>query len=224
MQKIISFTTALLIVISGFCIALPHTFMLNSQKPGESVTDIDEVIALYKEVAAANTETKFRDKIAVGLESQNAILNSIVAASFRDWQDPIEITDGLFENCGLLVADDLVSAKAEYYRGGKTAVITLVPKEAAFNQDQTELPSFDHTIYPLLEGMSDALLSVMGEDASLLGALKSPFVQVVVDTKTKQIVAADIHYELAITVSGSAVEGIPLPPMQITLRETIAKP
>ena len=107
MQAIISFFTALFLMTTSFFTALPHTFMLDSQTPEQTITDVEEVLALYQEYAAKNEGIKLRygKTLFVGT-----------------------VMEGMPGNLDLLTADDLVSAKAEYYRDGKTLVIYLDPK------------------------------------------------------------------------------------------------
>jgi len=131
MQAVITLFTALFLMVSSFFTALPHTFLLDRQTPEQTITDVEEVLALYQEYAAKNEGIRLRATLTP--VSPSFSTNLLASAVF------IGVYDGAVPSIGFvwkgmpgepenITADDLSSAEAAYYRGGKTLVITLVPK------------------------------------------------------------------------------------------------
>ena len=184
MQRFIAIVTALFLMVSSFFVALPHTFMLDSKTPETTVTDKAQVLKLYKQAAKDNEDLRLRKKITPDpfLEA-SGLLGTVV--------------HGLPGNPGAIKKSDLRSAKAEYYEGGKTLVITLEPKLETFSsKDKVIAPitarTMDNSVIVFLAGLSEL--------SGLEGEIRQASIEIVVDTNSGKVVAAQCTIEIYMQV------------------------
>jgi len=171
MQIIISFITALFLMCTSFITALPHTLMLDSQTPEQTITDVEEVLALYQEIAAQNEDIRLLHMNKYESPGLKYRLANLVYCIFVG-----TIWPGMPGSPEKLTADDLAGATAEYYREGKTLVISLVPD--------------------LDENYGAAGDRLIGNPYGYVAIYSARYVQpsharIVVDTESGKIVAAD---------------------------------
>jgi len=107
------------LIVSGFFIGLPNMIM-PWDKPGEIITDTAEVLELFQEIAAKNEDTLLMDRFKIEYDG------------FFSVEFVCDIIKGVPGAPQELAVADIASAKAEYYHGGRTVMVTITPVEQSF--------------------------------------------------------------------------------------------
>lgn len=131
MLNIAALFTSFFLMISAFFAGLPNA--VNAwDKPTETVTDTAKVLALYQNLAAKNTGTKFLEKIAAGdlVDGRDDYFAKVAknwgkAGMFFINPRFFEVKSGVPGSPKALLASDIRNAKAQYYHKGKTVEITF---------------------------------------------------------------------------------------------------
>ena len=190
MQRIAAFFTTLFIMAGSFFVGLPH-MVYPWDKPGKTVTDTAQVLALYQEIAKKNTNTEFREIIkdlAYGVPGQE-----MKPGPFSKSR---KIIRGMPGEPAALEATDLISAKAEHYHNGRTVVITLKLR-GGDNQ----------AVSRAIGGITiERLLEELGETGSALFEspvlqYKNPSVMIRVNAASGKIVAANYSCQAITTLT-----------------------
>jgi len=133
MLNLAALFTSFFLMITSFFGGLGNSTM---GSPTETITDPAKVLAIYKDLAAKNTDTKFLQKIAAGdLVDGRSDLFAVIAKTWAKagmfFINPrfSEVTRGLPGTPSALTAGDIRNAKAEYYGNRKTVVITFTLPE-----------------------------------------------------------------------------------------------
>ena len=194
MQRVTAIFAALFLMATSFFVSLPHTAFLNWQTPERTVTDTAEVLALYSEAAKNNSDIQLRLKSTPDYSAQDFFertqANILFYLLLPEHLLAGAVTYGLPGNPSAIRASDLRSAKAEYYRNGRILVITLEPKLEKFdNTSQTPAPILKRTMGEIISGM-DLAVGLVGLNA-YRGEVKQSRIEIVVNTQSGKIVAAD---------------------------------
>jgi len=202
MLNIAALITSFFLMITSFFGGLGNSTM---GSPSQTVTDSAKVLALYKDIAAKNTNTQFRQRLSAGdlVDGRNdlfAVIAKTWAKAGMFFINPrfSEVTKGLPGTPSALTAADIRNAKAEYYGNGKTVVITFTLPE------QVDRPGSVGGSVTRAMGNSisqDEFASLKVQVARLGFTLKSASVtyknakvMIRADVATGKIVKADISY------------------------------
>ena len=203
MQIITSIIMAIIAFISGLFTTLPHVVLPWSQ-PTTVVEDRAEVLAIYRDIAAKNTDTELTQSMRI------TEYPSIPGSSSVAVQTAIDLAFGLTDSVqrGLpgspanILPADLKSARAEYYNSGRTVVITLVPNEQTDGFDgQANAGPVGRTIGVMGSAVQGPLntLSGFGLPLNVLSSVlrlhyRNPSVVVRADARTGEVISADYSY------------------------------
>ena len=210
MLNVAALFTSLFLMISGFFAGLPHAILV-WDKPTEAVTDTVKVLNLYKEIAAKNTSTRFRENIATGNLVDGR--NDFIARFMDTWAKAAmvvvdtrtrKVVTGVQGNLKALSAADIRNARAEYYHGGKTVVITFDVPEQVDKMGAAGNQCVERAIGGTFS--TDAINSMKVRMAQLGYTLKSAqvayrnaSVMIRADVASGKIVAADYSYQIVTT-------------------------
>lgn len=216
MQNIVALFTSMFLAVSAFFAGLPHAIYA-WDKPGQTVTDTAAVLALYKDVAGKNTETRFREKLNYGdlVDGRTDFLAQYAAAWARVGMFFInpnfyKVADGMPGDPASLKTSDLLNARAEYYHDGKTIVITFdLPDQI----DKTNAKSNNQSVARAVGSFTDAeFVSVKVQVAKLGYTLKSAtltysdaHVMIRADVATGKIVKASFTYHAQVSAEREEV-------------------
>jgi len=180
--------------------------------PSNVVTDPAQVLAIYRNIAAANTDLDLRRVMNVTeypAMVPNNLRHLIDMALLADGDN----TTGLPGSPNAITPADLVSARAETFNRGRTLVVTLTPRPqvdgitGAANQG-----SVGRTIGVLGAQVTDVLntifsgIPVLGPVIGVLGTAavqvryENPTVRLRVDANSLRIISADFSYDMTIVV------------------------
>jgi len=194
MQRLTAIFAALFLMASSFFVALPHTAFLGWQTPERTITDTAEVLALYREAAKNNSDIQLRLKSTPDYSSLGFIERTQASILYYlllpEHLLAGAVIYGLPGNPSAIRAGDLRSAKAEYYRNGRTLLITLEPRLEKFsNTSQTPAPILKRTMGDLIGGL-DLAAGLVGSNA-YRGEVQQSRIKIVINTQSGKIVAAD---------------------------------
>jgi len=201
---------SLSIMITGFFGGLGNA-VFSWDEPETTVTDPAKVVAVYKEIAAKNADTRFRERVDFDLLAEDSEMNwfqKAIAWPVLYLINP-NISYGIEGDsvCGAyqnLKASDLKSAKADYYKNGKTVIITMELK------DQTDYLDGKSTGSAVTSAMHNTSLrtfnSVPEQNARAGFTLKNAEaryenarVEIRADVASGKIVAAKYTYHQTVT-------------------------
>ena len=209
-QSIAAFFTAIFLTIGGFFAGLPNTVNV-WDKPSETITDTAKVLALYKDVATKNGDTWLLERLSADdlVDGNNALSVRLIEAWAKVGMYLINPrmytgTQGLPGTPKALTKTDLKNAKAEYYHGGKTLVLTFdLPDQV----DKLDGKSNNQSVARALGSVSDISFNSIKVQVGRLGyTLKSATmtysnasVMVRVDVATGKVVKAKMQYHAVIS-------------------------
>lgn len=203
-MQFLSIFTALFMAISSFFAGIPYA-VRSWDKPGETITDPVKVLALYKDVAAKNKDTQFREKIKADeliVGRNDPAMNAIAAAArvgmFFINPQFSKTYKGVPGKPNSISVADIKSAKAEYFHNGKTLVINIVLKEQI---DKTNGKSNNQAVATAIGSITTEEFASLKVQVARLGyTMKEASVKyngsimVRADAKTGKIVAANFTY------------------------------
>jgi len=203
MQIVISIITAIFTFIAGLFTTLPH-IVLPWAQPGTVIEDRAEVLAIYRDIAAKNTDTELVQSLRITEYPNIPGANSIAVQTAIDLAFGLAdgVQRGLPGNPASIVPNDLKSARAEYFNNGRTVVITLVPNEQTDGFDgQANAGPVGRTVGVMgsqAQGVLNAL-SGFGLPLNLLSSVlrlhyQNPSVVVRADARTGAVISADYNY------------------------------
>jgi len=203
MLNIGALITSFFLMITGFFAGLPNTVV---GKPTQTVTDSAKVLALYKDIAAKNTNTQFRERIAAGDLVDGR--DDVFARVAKNWAKAgmffinprfFEVTRGLPGNPNALTTGDIRNAKAEYYNNGKTVVISFTLPEQV---DRSDGGSNNQSVARAIGSISKEEFASLKVQVARLGftmksatiTYKNASVMIRADVASGKIVKANIVY------------------------------
>ncbi|MDR1733428.1 MAG: hypothetical protein LBR73_00880 [Oscillospiraceae bacterium] len=213
----LSFTT----LFGGF---IPFAFA------NQTIEDIPQVLAIYQDIAAKNTDTRFsveNSKPVVEFSGTNwnntmsvtatMILKAFVKGGVKE-QETIAGVPGLPAQ---ILASDIAYAKAVYYDNGKEVVLTIVPKDvrdttgddlhtfATMSKAITKRDVTPETMVTNLKALNADLEITKAVNKNTGYLLGGPYILVRADTATGKITNARYQMGIITTVQ-LAVIGIPV--------------
>jgi|GEM_PF-2190103 len=183
-------------------------------------TDRAQVIAIYRQIATANSDLDLRRVMNV------TAYPTFIPNNMRQIIDMALLVDGdnilgFPGNPAAITANDLVSARSATYNSGRTLVVSMTPR------NQTDGPTgaanngpVGRTIGVLGADVTEVLNSIfngiplLGPMIGVLGTLAvqvqytNPSIELRVNAQTLEVISADFTYDMEIVVPLLAILGL----------------
>jgi len=204
-MQVLSILMAIITFFGGLFGSLGH-IVLPGARPNRVVENPAEVIAIYQEIAAANSGIELRESRRITEYPAIPGFDNTAIRTAIDLAFLLSNTthNGMPGNPAAIVPADLQSARAEFFNNGRTVVITLVPHPQTDGFDgQANAGPVGRTIGVMgaqVQGILGAL-SGFGLPLNVLNNVvrvhyQNPQVTIRADANSGRIISADFSYNL----------------------------